>query len=257
MSYWDDKVVFLTGAASGIGQAAALRFAGEGASVALLDRNATGLEETVKKLGPDSRALALHADLENDKAVEAAVAKAFAWKGRLDVVANVAGICPPEEFLEAPRKYWDTVIQINLRGTYLVAREGARHMIKTGGGAIVNVSSVLGMVGEPSLVTYCATKGGIRAMTRALALRLAPHRIRVNAVCPGGVATPLFEEWVRQMPDPDGYRAKYGSLYPLGHYCEPADIAGAILFLAGPDARCITGIDLVVDCGLIVRGDQV
>ena len=94
-------------------------------------------------------------------------------------------------------------------------------------------------------------------MTRAMALKLAPHHIRVNAVSPGGVATPLFEEWVRKQPDPDGYRAKYSSLYPLGYYCEPADVAGAILFLAGPDARCITGTDLVVDCGLTVRGDQI
>ena len=94
-------------------------------------------------------------------------------------------------------------------------------------------------------------------MTRALALKLAPHGIRVNSISPGGVATPLFDDWVNDLPDPAAYLAKYSSLYPLGHYLEPADVAGPIVFLAGPDASCITGADLIVDCGLTIRGDQV
>jgi NAD(P)-dependent dehydrogenase (short-subunit alcohol dehydrogenase family) len=256
MSYWEDKVVLVTGAASGIGQATAIRFAREGAFVGLLDRNAEGMEGTVRLIDDRMRIRCEPADLRDEPAIVDAVARVAAWKGRLDVVVNVAGVCPSEEYFDAPRSHWDTVVEINLRGTYVVAREGARVMIQQGGGSIVNVSSALGLVGDPSLITYCATKGGVSAMTRALALKLAPHHIRVNSISPGGVATPLFDDWVAQLPDPSGYRARYASLYPLGHYLEPADVAGPIVFLAGPDARCMTGADLVVDCGLTIRGDQ-
>ena len=257
MSYWEDKVVLVTGAASGIGQATAARFAHEGAFVGLLDRNEEGMQETVRSIDDGARVLCQPADLLDEPVVVDAVARVAAWKQRLDVVVNVAGICPSEEYLEAPRSHWDTVIQINLRGTYVVAREGARVMIEQGGGAIVNVSSALGLVGDPSLITYCATKGGVTAMTRAMALKLAPHKIHVNSISPGGVATPLFDDWMKELPDPAGYLAKYASLYPLGYYLQPADVAGPIVFLAGPDARCMTGADLVVDCGLTIRGDQV
>jgi NAD(P)-dependent dehydrogenase (short-subunit alcohol dehydrogenase family) len=252
MSDWNNRTVLVTGSASGIGRATALRFAREGASVALLDRNAAGLERTAKEIGDPARALALPADLQDEAAAVAAVDRAAAWKGRLDAVVNVAGISPPEEFLQAPRAYWDAMVQINLRGTYVVAQAGARHLVKGGGGAIVNVSSVLALVGDPSLVVYSATKGGISAMTRAMAVHLAKHKVRVNAVCPGDVATPLLEDWIAKQPDPAATKATIASAYPLGHYCDPEDVAGAILFLAGPDARCVTGANLVVDCGLTV-----
>jgi len=253
MSYWKDKTAIVTGAASGIGQATALRFAKEGASVACLDRNREGLEETVKLAGAPERTKILHADLQDDGAVVAAVDEAAAWNGQLDAVVNVAGISPAEEFLESTREYWDTLMQINLRGTYLVARHGAKHMQKTGGGAIVNVASILALVADASLVSYSATKGGISAMTRAMAINLAPSKIRVNAVCPGDVATPLLEDWIDQQTDPAGTRQTIASAYPLGHYARPEDVAGVIFFLAGPDARCITGENVVVDCGLTVK----
>jgi NAD(P)-dependent dehydrogenase (short-subunit alcohol dehydrogenase family) len=256
MSYWNDRVVLITGAASGIGQATAVRFAQEGASIGLLDRNAGGLQQTACLVGDSARVMIAEADLLDEASTVDAVAHLAGWKGRIDAVINVAGVCPSEEFLEAPRSHWDAVMQINLRGTYVVAREGARVMIGQGSGAIVNVSSALGLVGDPTLISYCATKGGITAMTRALALRLAPHGIRVNSISPGGVATPLFDEWVAQLPDSEEYLARYASLYPLGYYLDPSDVAGPIVFLAGPDARCMTGADLVVDCGLTIRGDQ-
>jgi NAD(P)-dependent dehydrogenase (short-subunit alcohol dehydrogenase family) len=257
VSYWESKVVLVTGAASGIGRATAIRFAQEGAAVGLLDRNEQGMRETAELIGGGAQILCETADLADEATTVEAVRRIAAWKGRLDVVVNVAGVEAAEEFLDAPRSDWDLLIQVNLRGPYVVAREGARVMIERGSGAIVNVSSALGLVADPSLITYCATKGGLTAMTRALALKLAPHGIRVNTISPGGVATPMFDEWVQQLEDPAGYVAKYASLYPLGHYLEPADVAGPIVFLAGPDARCITGTDLIVDCGLTIRGDQV
>jgi NAD(P)-dependent dehydrogenase (short-subunit alcohol dehydrogenase family) len=256
MSYWTDRVVLVTGAASGIGQATAIRFAREGAFVGLLDRNEERLHETASHTEDRSRLLTLCADLEDETSVVDAVSRLVQQAGRLDAAVNVAGVCVSEEYLEAPRSHWDTLIQINLRGTYVVCREAARAMMGREVGAIVNVSSALGLVGDPSLITYCATKGGVAAMSRAMALKLAPHGIRVNCVSPGGVATPLFDDWVKELDDPDDYLTRYSSLYPLGHYLQPADVAGPILFLAGPDARCITGADLVVDCGLTIRGDQ-
>lgn len=250
---WREKVVLVTGAASGIGRATSIRLSQEGASVALIDRDRVGLEQTIAQIGDASRTLALLTDLCDEGEVTKSVSMAAEWKQRLDAAVNVAGISPAENFLESTRKYWDDLVNINLRGCHLVSREAARHMIPAGRGAIVNVSSVLALVGDPSLVIYSATKGGISAMTRAMAVNLAPHGIRVNAVCPGDVATPLLDSWIEQQENPAAIRAKIASSYPLGYYCEPGDIAAAILFLIGPDSRCITGSNLVVDCGLTVK----
>jgi NAD(P)-dependent dehydrogenase (short-subunit alcohol dehydrogenase family) len=257
MSYWNERVVLVTGAASGIGRATAVRFAREGACVALMDRNADGLAETARIVDDPARVFCERVDLLEEPLVVEAVDRVGAWKGRIDALVNVAGVCLSEEYLDSSRQDWDAMVGINLRGTYLVSREAARVMIPRREGTIVNVSSALGLVGDPSLIAYCATKGGVTAMTRAMALKLAPHQIRVNSVSPGGVATPLFDDWLKQLPDPEEYLAKYHALYPLGYYLEPEDAAGPILFLAGPDARCMTGADLVVDCGLTIRGDQV
>ncbi len=250
--YWDGKAALVTGAASGIGRATALRLAAARASVALLDRDGQGLEETVRMMPSRTEVLPLVVDLRNEAGTVAAVGSAHGWKQRLDAAVNVAGISPAEDFLNSSRESWDELIQVNLRGTFVVAREAARHMMDQGG-AIVNVSSALALVGDPTLVSYSATKGAISAMTRSMAVALGPHHIRVNAVCPGDVATPMLERWIEQHDDPAALRARIASAYPLGHYCEPEDIAGVILFLIGPGARCITGADIVVDCGLTVK----
>lgn len=251
MDYWKDRVVLITGAASGVGRATGLRFAREGARLALLDRDEAGLRRTSEAAGGSAQALPLLVDLRDEAAVIQGVTQSAQWHGRLDVVVNCAGICPPEDFWESTPQFWDDLLRINLRGYFLVGREGASVMKAGGqGGAIVNVASVLGLVGEPSAVTYCATKGGIIALTRALAVKLAPDRIRVNSICPGAVATPQTLDWIEAMKDPQAVRARLDATYPLGHIAEPEDIAGAICFLSGPDARCITGANLVVDGGI-------
>jgi NAD(P)-dependent dehydrogenase (short-subunit alcohol dehydrogenase family) len=246
------RVALLTGAASGIGRAAALRFLGAGYSVAALDRNAEGLESLARESPDAERTLILPADLLDEGKIHDALDQALGWKDRLDVVVNVAGISPPEELSNYPREDWTPLIQINLRGVFVVCQKTAPALAKTGEGAIVNVSSILARVADPTLIAYGATKGGVSAMTRALAMKLAPE-VRVNAVCPGDVATPLLESWIAKHPDPAGVRQQIEDSYPLRRICTPEDVAQSIFFLAGPGARMITGIELVVDGGLTVK----
>jgi NAD(P)-dependent dehydrogenase (short-subunit alcohol dehydrogenase family) len=248
----EGRVALVTGAASGIGRAAARRFLAEGYSVAALDRNAEGLGTLTQESPAAERTLTLPADLVDEEATVAALDRTLGWRGRLDVVVNVAGISPPEELSTYPREDWTPLVQINLRGVFLVCQKAATALAKSGEGAIVNVSSILARVADPTLIAYGATKGGVSAMTRALAMKLAP-RVRVNAVCPGDVDTPLLESWIAEHPDPIGVRKQIQDSYPLRRICTPDDVAQGILFLAGPGARMITGQELVIDGGLTVK----
>lgn len=250
MDYWHDKTVFVTGGGSGIGQATAIKFAEAGANVAILGRTESKLDDTIKAVADPSRIRKFPVDIRDEDRVLQAVNEAFWWKGRLDAAINVAGIFPSEDVFTSDRAYWDNLMNTNVRGTFLVAREAAEVMKKSGGGAIVNTSSVLAQVGDPSLVTYSATKGAIISLTTAMAVRFAEYKIRVNVVSPADVATPFLEQWINEHADPEATRKKILSAYPLGYYCEPRDVANVIFFLAGPDARCITGENIVVDSGL-------
>ena len=184
--------------------------------------------------------------------VDPALDRALGWRGRLDAVVNVAGISLPEEFSDFSREDWVPLVQTNLRGVFVVCQTTAPALARSGEGAIVNVSSILARVADPTLIAYGATKGGVSAMTRALAMKLAPE-VRVNAVCPGDVATPGLETWIAGHPDPVGVRKQIEDSYPLRRICTPEDVAQAILFLAGPAARMITGQELVLDGGLTVK----
>ena len=246
------KVALVTGAASGIGRATALRFVAAGYSVAALDRDAEGLEDLAREAPAVGRTLLLPADLLDESQTLAALDRVIAWKDRLDVVVNVAGISPPEELSKYSREDWTPLIQINLRGVFVVCQKTAPALATSGEGAIVNVSSILARVADSTLIAYGATKGGVSAMTRALAMKLAPE-VRVNAVCPGDVATPGLEAWIAGHPDPVGVRQQMEDSYPLRRICSPDDVAQACLFLAGPGSRMITGQELVVDGGLTVK----
>ena len=178
----------------------------------MLDRNERGLAETRQMIDDDSRTRMFTVDLQDEPAVREAVRSSTSWKNQLQAVINVAGIGAPEQFPDSTRKEWDRLIQINLRGGYVVAQEAARHMIEVGGGAIVNVSSILALVADPSLIMYSATKGGVSGMTRALAIRLAEHNIRVNASAPatspprcwttGSIGSPILRRSVPPLPLP-------------------------------------------------------
>lgn len=250
MSYWTDKVVFITGGGSGIGQATALKFAEEDACIAILGRTESKLDNTIAQIKDPSKVRKFPIDIKDEKSVIQAMNDTYNWKSRLDAAINVAGIFPSEDIFESSREYWDNIMGTNLRGTFIVAREAAKLMRDNGGGAIVNTSSVLAQVADPTLVTYSATKGGIISLTRAMAVRFAEYNIRVNVVSPADVTTPFLEQWINEHEDPEATRNEILAAYPLGYYCEPSDVANVNIFLAGPGARCITGENIVVDCGL-------
>jgi NAD(P)-dependent dehydrogenase (short-subunit alcohol dehydrogenase family) len=252
-----DKVALVTGAGSGIGRATALRFAAEGALVAAVDRNESGAQETVAAIAADGgRALAVVADVTQAASVRPAVARALAEWGRLDAVFNGVGASgrrygdgPVDQCTE---EGWDWVLSVNLTSMFLVCKYTLPALLETRG-AIVNLSSVLGLVGgDDDFAThaYAASKGGIVALSRAMASYYAPRGVRVNVIAPGLIATPMSQ---RAQSDPH-ILARLPALQPLtGAMGAPEDVAAAAAYLASDDARFVTGAVLTVDGGWTVR----
>jgi NAD(P)-dependent dehydrogenase (short-subunit alcohol dehydrogenase family) len=237
----DGRAAVVTGGAGGIGGAVALALAGAGAQVAVLDRE------------PAGGFPAFACDLTVAGEVQAAMASAVDGLGRLDIVFNGAGISG-RRFGDGPvdrctEEGWDTVLAANLKSVFLVCREAVPSLRAAGGGSIINLASVLALVGgDDDFAThaYAASKGGIVSLTRAMAVTYAPERIRVNAICPGLVATPMSR---RAQEDP-AIRRRLPQLQPLaGDFLSPDDVAQAALFLAGDGARNVTGLALTVDAG--------
>ena len=248
------KTAIVTGAGSGIGRAAARLLAAEGARVAALDVDAARGEATVQAIrGEGGDALLVQADMTASAEVEAAVRQAVEAFGRLDVMVNVAGGSGRRwgdgPAAECTEEGWERTLNLNLRSTFLGCKYALRELLQTGGGAIVNVASVLGLVGgDADFAThaYAASKGGIISLTRAIAVYYAPQRIRANVVCPGLIATAMSE---RAQSDA-GIRARLTDLQPLtGDFGQPEDVAHAILYLASDRAAFVTGAVLTVDGG--------
>ncbi len=242
------KVALVTGAASGIGRATAIRLATEGAAVACLDITEKGLEETLDSLGSlGATALGAKCDVSDEGSVDAAVKQA-ATLGRVEVLANVAGIGGFHHAHEVPVAVWQKMIGVNLTGTFLVTRATLPALLD-GGGAIVNVASTAGLIGSAYSAAYCASKGGVVMLTKALAVEYADKGVRVNAVAPGGVQTPLLGEFANSLPEGADAKHLYRIISRMG-YCEPADIASAIAFLASDESYYTTGAILSVDGGI-------
>ena len=242
-----DKIVLVTGAQQGIGQAMALAFAAAGADIAInwLDDAAAAEEVAAGVRAAGRRALLVQADVGQIAAVRAMVATVEAGLGPVDVLVNNAGVFPRVPFLEIEEGDWDYVLDVNLRGSFFCAQAVARGMVAAGrAGAIINLTSGAAFRGSPRGVHYCASKGGVLSMTRQMALELAPHRIRINAIAPGltDTAQPRYGMTEAEL-------AAAGRALPLGHMAEPADIARAAVFLASDDAGFITGQCLHVNGG--------
>jgi NAD(P)-dependent dehydrogenase (short-subunit alcohol dehydrogenase family) len=236
------RVALVTGASNGIGRAIARRFSDEGATVIGLDL-----------LEPDADAgLAEHVqgDVGDEATLQRVIAAAVATHGRLDVLVNNAALQIEGGFDDITDDALDKMLRVNVRGVFNACRIAAAAMTPAGGGAIINLASMLSFTADPVLAGYCATKGAVVQVTRSAAVAYGPRGIRVNAICPGSVLTPLTTRIWDLAEDPAGARAQMESLYPLRRIVMPEEVAGPALFLAGDDASAITGATLNVDCGI-------
>jgi len=244
------KVALVTGAGSGIGRAAALRFAAEGAAVGALDIAADAAGDTAERIVKDGgRAVAVTADVADAAQVGEAVARVVAEFGAISVLYNNAGVDSAGSVAVAEEDDWDRALRVNAKGTFVVSKAVLQHM---DGGAIVNQGSVAGLVGIPNFAGYCAAKGAVIALTRSMAVDLAPRGIRVNVICPGTVYTPLMEPMLRARGDGDleAGLAKTLLKYPIGRLGTPEEIANVALFLASDEASFMTGSVVTPDGGM-------
>jgi len=247
------KVAIVTGAAQGIGRACSARLAREGAAVALCDVNAGAGAEVARAIeASGGKAISIPCDVSKASDIDAALAATLKAFSRVDVLVNNAGILDDAPFLDLPVEEFDRVLSVNLRGAFLMAQAAARQMVRqgraTGGasaGAIVNMSSINERFGLPDHVAYSVSKGGISQLTKAMAVALAPHGIRVNAVGPGTIDTPILAGVIKDK----AFREKVLSRTPLGRFGRPEEIAAIVAWLASEEASYITGTTLFADGG--------
>ena len=241
-----DQTVIVTGAAKGIGEAIAKRFAAEGGQVVVADVNEKGNQLVAEQINSNGgKAIAVHVDVADEVSVKALFDKTIAEFGSVDTLVNNAGlISPMKHFLEADKAWWDMIIGVNLTGCFNCSHAAAHIMARQGGGSIINLSSGGATKAHRCFVAYDATKGGIEAMSRAMALDLGPYGIRVNILTPGSIdTTGLGEEELKLR----------GTNVPLGRIGVADDMTGAAVFLASNDARYITGQSIVVDGGMLAQ----
>ncbi len=249
------KTAVVTGAGLGIGRAIALAFAEQGARVVVVDVQAEAAADTVQQIeASGGQALLVLADVSKDADAARIAQEAVSAFGGIHVLVNNAGVQTYGTVVETDEATWDRTLNINLKGVYLVAKYCIPQIIASGGGAVVNIASIQGMASQPRVAAYAASKGGVIAMTRTMAIDHARDQVRVNCICPGGVDTPLMH-WAIGLSTPpeqiNAVIAAAGQNYPLGRIGQPEEIASAALFLASDAASFITGTSLVVDGGYL------
>jgi NAD(P)-dependent dehydrogenase (short-subunit alcohol dehydrogenase family) len=246
----DGKVALVTGGASGIGRASCILFASEGARVVVVDLPGSPMDETIAGIRQaGGQAVAAAGDVRSAADARRTVDAAVSTFGGLDVLFNNAGVEFVGRIEETPEDKWDLVVETNLKGIYVMSKAAIPYMIRRGGGTIINTASQLGWVGAPRFSAYCASKGGVLNLTRAMALELAPHRIRVNALCPGAVETPMVLREFEHGDGPQGTLQMLADLHALKRIAQPVELAYPALFLACSESSFMTGASLVVDGG--------
>jgi NAD(P)-dependent dehydrogenase (short-subunit alcohol dehydrogenase family) len=246
-----DKVALVTGAGAGIGKATAILLAREGARVGVCDLNSVTAGKTVTTIREGGgEAIPIEANVASEADCARMVSTMIEQWGRLDVLCNIAGIVLGGTLDQTSEADWNASINVNLRSIYVLSKYAIPEMKKSGGGSIVNMASVAGLMGVKNRAAYSASKGGVIALTKSMAIDYVQDNIRVNSVCPGTVDSPSLEQRLNALPDPEAARRDFIARQPMKRFGRPEEIAHAVLFLCSEESSFVTGTEIVVDGGM-------
>jgi NAD(P)-dependent dehydrogenase (short-subunit alcohol dehydrogenase family) len=250
-----DKVALITGGGSGIGRAASILFSREGAKVVILDIDVKGANETVNVIRSyGGEAIYVEGDVSDETDAKKAVTETISNYHKLNILFNNAGIVLIKDLIDMEEKEWSKVIDVNLKGMFLLSKYAIPEMIKAGGGSIINTASIYGLVGAAKYTAYCASKGAVIALTKAMAIELAPYNIRVNCICPGNISTRMLESeaitwskiWGKTVKEA---QEDFLKMQPIKRVGLPEEVAYMALFLASDESSYVTGSAFIVDGG--------
>jgi NAD(P)-dependent dehydrogenase (short-subunit alcohol dehydrogenase family) len=249
----EGKVAIVTGAGRGIGHAIARRFAREGAVVVAAQRSTADGDLVVSEIkSAGGKAMSIVADVRNENSVEGMVSASLAAYGRLDILCNNAGVGLIRSVIDTSADEYDAVMDANVRGVFLCMRFGIPAML-VNGGSVINIASVASFVGFPRDAAYCTSKGAVLMLTKQAALDFAPRGVRVNAICPGFIQTPMLDQYCKSQPNPATAMEEVIALHPMRRLGTPDDVASAAVYFASAESAWVTGAALAVDGGLLCQ----